>query len=66
MTCINDSLFYDVHIHVCMFHTLYCDVVNSGEGGVECVGLLSINFYLMEGGGHIFFSMQEGCKTFFA
>jgi hypothetical protein len=35
MTCIIDSLFYKLLVHVCLFHALYCDVVNSGDGGVR-------------------------------
>ena len=35
MTCIIDSLFYNLLVHVCLFHGLYCEVLNSGDGGSD-------------------------------
>ena len=64
MTCIIDSLFYKLLVHVCLFHALYCDVVNSGDGGVR--GGANNNFHLMKGGvTHIFLMLEGGVKHFF-
>ena len=57
MTCIIDSLFYNLLVHVCLFHALYCEVVNSGDGGVRGV---NNNFHLMKGGNTYFFNAQGG------
>ena len=35
MTCIIDSLFYDLLVHVCLFHALYCELINSEDSGVR-------------------------------
>ena len=53
MMCTIDSLFYDLLVHVYLFHVLYFEVVNSGDGGARGV---NTNFYLMDGEGvtHIF------------